>query len=105
VCSEQSALDSAMNGTKVRSFRDLQLWQKAMDLTTSVYRLTQAFPREELFGLTNQMRRSALSVPSNIAEGQGSRQKDLRNYRKVEDVSAGRHLCSLVTAHCPLESS
>jgi four helix bundle protein len=54
-----------------QSFRDLQVWQRAMQLTVAVYRLTQGFPREEQFGLTNQMRRSAVSIPSNIAEGQG----------------------------------
>jgi four helix bundle protein len=54
-----------------QSFRDLQVWQRAMQLTVAVYRLTQGFPREEQFGLTSQMRRSAVSIPSNIAEGQG----------------------------------
>jgi four helix bundle protein len=53
------------------SFRDLILWQRAMQLTIVVYRLTQGFPREELYGLTSQIRRAAVSVPSNIAEGHG----------------------------------
>jgi four helix bundle protein len=52
-----------------QSFRDLQVWQRSMELTVAVYRLTQAFPREEAFGLTSQLRRSAISIPSNIAEG------------------------------------
>ena len=51
------------------SFRDLTVWQRAMQLTVSIYRLTREFPREEIYGLTSQMRRSAVSVPSNIAEG------------------------------------
>ena len=55
----------------VQSFRDLNVWQRSIQLTVSVYRLTQGFPREEVYGLSNQMRRSAVSVPSNIAEGQG----------------------------------
>jgi four helix bundle protein len=55
----------------VQSFRDLVVWQRAMQLTIAVYRLTQGFPREEVYGLTSQIRRSAVSVPSNIAEGQG----------------------------------
>jgi len=54
-----------------QSFRDLQVWQKSMKLTVAVYRLTQHFPREEMFGLTSQLRRCAVSIPSNIAEGHG----------------------------------
>jgi len=54
-----------------QSFRELVVWQKSIELATSVYRLTQEFPREELYGLSSQMRRCAVSVPSNIAEGQG----------------------------------
>ena len=55
----------------VRSYRDLIGWQKAMDLAAGVYRITEAFPSCEQFGLSNQLRRAAVSVPSNIAEGQG----------------------------------
>ena len=51
------------------SFRELVVWQRAMQLTVAVYKLSQDLPREEMFGLTSQMRRSAVSVPSNIAEG------------------------------------
>lgn len=54
-----------------QSFRELVVWQRSMQLTVVVYRLTRDFPREELFGLTSQIRRSAVSVPSNIAEGHG----------------------------------
>jgi len=56
-----------------KSYRDLVAWQKAMDLVTEVYRITTSFPKEEMYGLTSQMRRAAVSVPSNIAEGQGRR--------------------------------
>ena len=55
----------------VQSFRDLVVWQRSMQLTVAVYQLTQGFPREEVYGLTSQIRRSAVSIPSNIAEGQG----------------------------------
>ena len=55
----------------VQSFRDLLVWQRSMQLTVVSYRLTQSFPREEMYGLTSQIRRSAVSIPSNIAERQG----------------------------------
>jgi four helix bundle protein len=53
----------------INSFRDLRVWRLGMDLVTHIYRFTQFFPREEQYGLTSQMRRAAVSVPSNIAEG------------------------------------
>lgn len=55
----------------VKSYRELIAWQKAMDLVVGVYEATRAFPREEIYGLTSQLRRAAVSIPSNIAEGQG----------------------------------
>ena len=57
----------------VKNYRELIVWQKGMDLVTLIYQMTQTFPQEERFGLTSQIRRSAISVPSNIAEGQGRR--------------------------------
>ena len=54
-----------------QSYRDLVVWNKAMELVMEIYRLTRAFPKEEIFGLLSQLRRSAVSIPSNIAEGQG----------------------------------
>ena len=57
--------------SQVKSYRDLIVWQKSIALVTDVYRATQQFPKEEIYGLTSQVRRSAVSVPSNIAEGQG----------------------------------
>jgi four helix bundle protein len=53
------------------NFRKLLVWQKAMSLTTKIYTSTKQFPKDELFGLTSQLRRSAISIPSNIAEGLG----------------------------------
>jgi len=55
----------------VASYRDLVVWQKAMALVSAVYKLTRAFPNSERFGLTSQIQRAAVSIPSNIAEGQG----------------------------------
>ncbi len=53
------------------SYRELAAWKKAMELVTEIYQLTRTFPREEVYGLTSQLRRAAVSVPSNIAEGKG----------------------------------
>lgn len=55
----------------VQSYRDLETWQQAVALVLEVYRVTKLFPKEQLFGLTSQVRRAVVSIPSNIAEGQG----------------------------------
>lgn len=60
----------------MKSYRDLIVWQKSLTLVTEVYKLTHKFPDDEKFGLSSQIKRSAISIPSNIAEGYG------RNYRK-----------------------
>ena len=54
-----------------QSYRDLTAWKKAMELVTEIYKATEGFPKEEGYGLTSQLRRAAVSVPCNIAEGQG----------------------------------
>ena len=62
------------NGTeknRVQAYRDLQVWQDGMTLAVTCYRLTQSFPKEELYGMISQIRRSACSIPANIAEGNG----------------------------------
>ena len=58
-------------GSDVRSYRDLLVWQKGMDLAAEVYRLSRTWPKEEVYGLTSQARRAASSIPANIAEGYG----------------------------------
>ena len=85
-----SMLDTKMTRFEVRgsrkeergfSHRDLIVWQKAMQLVSSVYRFSQSFPQDERFGLTSQMRRAAVSVPSNIAEGRSrSSRKDFAQF-------------------------
>ena len=57
------------------AYTELKVWQKSMDLAESIYGLTALFPKEEIYGLTAQMRRAAVSVPSNIAEGYGREQR------------------------------
>lgn len=70
-----------------RGYRDLLVWQKSMQLAVEVYRLTSKFPKEEVFGLTSQVRRSAISVPSNIAEGHGRLSK--KEFRQFLGVAKG----------------
>ena len=67
----------------IHSYKDLIVWQKAMDMVVAIYELTENFPKEELYGLTSQMRRSAVSIPSNIAEGRsrGSKKEYLQYLR------------------------
>ena len=59
--------------TKIKSYKDLLVWQKGLNLAKMVYQVTKEFPSDERFGLVSQMRRAAVSVPSNIAEGQSRR--------------------------------
>ncbi len=69
------------------SYRDLIVWQKAIAMVTDMYRATQSFPRQETYGLTSQIRRSAVSVASNIAEGQGRLSK--REFHHFLGVARG----------------
>ena len=73
--------------TAVKSFRDLLVWQKSMKMTITVYQLTQGFPKEETYGLASQMRRSAVSIPSNIAEGHG--RLNTGEYRQFLGIARG----------------
>ena len=71
-----------------RSFRGLLVWRQAMDLARDCYLLTKAFPKEELYGLTSQIRRAAASVPANIAEGTGrTARKDFVNFLRIAQGS------------------
>src|SRR3989338_2521391 len=69
-------------------YRDLTVWQKSIDLVVMVYTYTQAFPANEQYGLTSQMRRAAVSIPSNIAEGSRRRGKDTAHFLKISFGSA-----------------
>ncbi|MCK5768425.1 MAG: four helix bundle protein, partial [Candidatus Atribacteria bacterium] len=53
----------------MRNHKDLEVWKKSMDLVSNIYKTTEFFPNKEVYGLTNQIRRAAVSIPSNIAEG------------------------------------
>jgi four helix bundle protein len=71
----------------MNTFREIKVWQKAMNLVTRLYKNTRSFPKEELFGLTSQMRRSAVSIPSNISEGFG--RKSPAEFKRFLQISMG----------------
>lgn len=69
---------------KIRSYKDLLIWQKGIELTEMVYSLTKSFPKEEIYSLTNQIKRASVSIPSNIAEGFGRNStKSYMNFLKI----------------------
>ncbi|PYE90348.1 four helix bundle protein [Phyllobacterium leguminum] len=71
----------------INSYRDLLAWQQAMELVTAIYKSTECWPREEIYGLTSQIRRAAVSVPANIAEGYG---RDTRgSYQQFLRIAQG----------------
>lgn len=70
-----------------RNYRDLEVWQKSMNLVEEVNKLTALLPKEELFGLTNQLRRAAVSIPSNIAEG--NTRASLKEYGRFLSIARG----------------
>ena len=78
----------------LKNYRDLIVWQKSYQLCIDIYRITKDFPKEERFGLTSQIRRAAVSVPSNIAEGYG--RKTTPDYIRALYVAYGSH-CELET--------
>jgi len=67
------------------SYRDLIVWQKSMDLVVLIYNITESFPKNEAYGLTSQIRRSAVSIPSNVAEGKRRGSKD--EYRRFLQIA------------------
>lgn len=74
----------------VESYRDLKVWQRAVAMTLAIYRVTTDFPKEECFGLTSQIRRAGVSVPSNIAEGYGRGSKG--EYKQFLSMARGSNL-------------
>lgn len=76
-----------MNDILVKTYKDLIVWQRAMELVVEIYALTEQFPREEIYGLTSQMRRAAVSIPSNIAEGRSRGTK--KDYRQFLIIAYG----------------
>ena len=84
----------------MKDFRKLKVWEKSHKLTLWIYTLTKEFPRDELYGLTNQMRRSSASIPSNIAEGCGrDSQAELTRFFKLAMGSSSELEYQLILAH------
>jgi four helix bundle protein len=73
--------------TQIVTYRNLIVWQKAMDLVLEIYQLTSRFPKSEIYGLTSQMRRCSISIPSNIAEGR--RRSSRKDYRQFLVIAYG----------------
>ncbi|MGE0109536.1 MAG: four helix bundle protein [Bdellovibrionales bacterium] len=84
----------------IHSFKDLDVWKKAICFVTDIYRLSQTFPKEERYGLVSQMRRAAISIPSNIAEGRGKRStKDFIRYLNIAYGSSAELETQLIIAN------
>lgn len=81
---------------ETKGFKNLIVWQKAYTLVKEIYKITATFPKDELYGLSQQMRRSAIAIPSNIAEGYG-RQHD-KEYKQFLSIAYG-WLCELETQY------
>ena len=87
----------------IRDFRDLEVWQRAIDLSVAIYKLTRRFPADERFGLTSQLRSAVVSVSSNIAEGNG--RGSTKDYGRFLMTSKGslNEIRSLLVVSCRLE--
>ncbi len=84
----------------MKDFRELKVWKKAHDLTLNIYRATEGLPREELYGLTSQLRRASASIPANIAEGCGrSGDTELARFLQIAMGSASELEYHLLLAH------
>jgi len=84
----------------MHKLEELKVWNKAMEIAEQTYLLSAQFPREEKFGLTSQIRRSAVSVPSNIAEGAGRSTKgEFKNFLSIASGSSYELLTQLILAH------
>jgi four helix bundle protein len=80
-----------------KSYTSLDVWKKSRLLTSSIYSLTKKFPKDELYGLTNQIRRCAISIPSNIAEGSGRRTaRDFSNFIDISLSSSNELISDLI---------
>ncbi len=88
-----------VNDLQIRHFADLRVWQLARQLVSAMYRVTQQFPREEIYGLTSQIRRAAVSTAANIAEGSKRKTSaDLRHFLTMAETSNEEVKCLIILA-------
>ncbi|MBU0544915.1 MAG: four helix bundle protein [Proteobacteria bacterium] len=84
---------------KSKTFKDLKMWQKGIEIVKDIYTLTKRFPKEELYGLTSQMKRSSISLPSNIAEGfKRSHNKEYKQFLHIAQGSLAELETQLIIA-------
>lgn len=82
------------------NFKDLSVWQKSIQLVSDIYRISKNFPKEEVFGITSQIRRACISIPSNIAEGNGRRSKaDYIQFLKIARGSCSEVETQIIICH------
>ena len=84
----------------MKDFRDLKVWERSHNLALEIYKVTEYFPREEIYGLTSQIRRSCTSIPTNIAEGCGrSRDTELARFLEIAIGSSSELEYQLILSH------
>ena len=84
----------------MHNFQELLVWQRSMDITEKVYKISVDFPKEEKYGLTSQIRRSAVSIPSNIAEGAGRNTNgEFKNFLGIASGSSNELFTQLILSH------
>ena len=88
------------DGVKIANYRDLQVWQKAMGVAEHIYRITESFPKHQLYGLTSQMQRAVVSICSNIAEGHNRRStKEFLYFIRIAQGSLAELETQLLLSH------
>jgi four helix bundle protein len=83
----------------MRTYKDLEVWQKSVAFTTKVYLITRTFPKTEQFGITSQIQRSAVSIPSNLAEGSKKSRKEFLHFIKISQGSAAELETQLIISY------
>ena len=89
-----------MKNEKIQSFKELRVWQKGIEIVEDIYRMTKNFPKEEMYGLSSQMRKAAISIPSNIAEGfKRFHNKEYKQFLHITLGSSAEFETQLILSH------